>query len=167
MGVLGMTDYRAETAARIYHSRVGGTPWEVLPEELRQERIRAMEAVFDSVTVRDALPPPVPTLQAPEPEHGSNPLTGGHVSYYLCPVPFPIREGTLPYQGECDDIIANLRMTFQEGCVFKAVWRSAAARLGNGKPGHSALYDAEKIVHYGRIIEKMAREALKNEGSTQ
>lgn len=39
-------------------------------------------------------------------------------------------------------------MTFDEGCEFKAIWRTAAARQANGKPGHDALYDAQKRVHY-------------------
>ncbi len=149
---------RAESAAKLHHAYIGKTLWAHMPKRWRRERIRAMEVVLDSLATCDS---------PPEPEHESSPLTGGHVNYYLCPVPNPIREGTLPHQAECDDIIANLRMTFQEGCVFKAVWRSAAARLGNGKPGHSALYDAEKIVHYGRIMEKTAREALENGGGGQ
>lgn len=88
------------------------------------------------------------------------PLTGHHVNYYVCPVPNPSRPGAPPYVGECEDFIIGLRLTYQEACVFKAIWRSAAARLGNGKPGATALYDAEKIAHYGRLIEKMARDEL-------
>ena len=84
-------------------------------------------------------------------------LTGAHVSYYRCPIPNPCRPATAPYVAECDDLIIGLRLTFQEANVFKAIWRSAAARLGDGKPDHSAVYDAEKIVHYGRLIEMMAR----------
>lgn len=46
-------------------------------------------------------------------------------------------------------------MTFDEGCAFKALWRNAAARMGNGKPGNTAIYDAEKMVHYtNRILAK-------------
>ena len=88
------------------------------------------------------------------------PLTGRHVDYYVCPVLNPSRPGATPYVGECEDFIISLRLTYQEACVFKAIWRSAAARLGNGKPGATALYDAEKIAHYGRLIEKMARDEL-------
>ena len=87
-------------------------------------------------------------------------LTGAHVSYYRCPIPNPCRPTTAPYVAECDDLIIGLRLTFQEANVFKAIWRSAAARLGDGKPGHSALYDAEKIVHYGQLIEQMVRADL-------
>jgi hypothetical protein len=75
-------------------------------------------------------------------------LTGGKVNYYLVKVEHPQREEQAPYQAECEDIIRALNMTFDEGCEFKAIWRTAAARLGNGKPGQAAKYDAEKRVHY-------------------
>lgn len=80
-------------------------------------------------------------------------LTGGRVNYYLVHVAHPQREDQPAYQAECEDIIQALGMTFDEGCLFKALWRSAAARQGNGKPGSSDIYDAEKMVHYaGRIL---------------
>lgn len=75
-------------------------------------------------------------------------LTGGFVNYYLVFVAHPQREEQAPYQAECEDIIRALNMTFDEGCEFKAIWRTAAARLGNGKPGQKAKYDAEKRLHY-------------------
>jgi hypothetical protein len=79
-------------------------------------------------------------------------LTGGRVNYYLAQVDHPQREEQPAYQAECEDIISTLGMTFDEACEFKAIWRTAAARLGNGKPGRSqldqAIYDAEKRVHY-------------------
>lgn len=79
-------------------------------------------------------------------------LTGGNVNYYLVSVKKPKR--LTPYEAECEDIIRVLGMTFAEGNCFKAIWRSAAARLGNGKPGADAygIYDAEKIKHYGAFI---------------
>lgn len=76
--------------------------------------------------------------------------TGGRVNYYLTQVKHPRREEQQPYQAECEDIIAALKMTFDEGCEFKAIWRTAAARLGTGKPGGDAVYDAEKRVHYAK-----------------
>lgn len=83
----------------------------------------------------------------------SDKLTGGKVNYYLVQVKAPQREGQAPYQAECEDIIQALGMTFDEGCAFKALWRTANARKGNGKPDHKAKYDAEKLVHYaGRIL---------------
>lgn len=89
----------------------------------------------------------------------NNKLTGGKVNYYLAQVQYPQREGQDPYQAECEDIIQALNMTFDEGCLFKAVWRTAAARLGNGKPGQKELYDSEKMVHYaGRVLSKAKRE---------
>ena len=83
-------------------------------------------------------------MPTPEPTK----LTGGKVNYYLVQVPHPQRENQAPYQAECEDIIRALNMTFDEGCEFKALWRTASARMGNGKPGQTALYDAEKRVHY-------------------
>lgn len=86
-------------------------------------------------------------------------LTGSRVNYYLVPVEHPQREDQPSYMAECEDIIQALNMTFDEGCLFKALWRTAAARLGNGKPGQKATYDAEKMVHYaGRILNKTKRE---------
>lgn len=80
-------------------------------------------------------------------------LSGGRVNYYLVHVAHPQREDQPAYQAECEDIIQALGMTFDEGCLFKALWRSAAARQGNGKPGSSDIYDAEKMAHYaGRIL---------------
>ena len=77
-------------------------------------------------------------------------LTGGKVNYYLVQVPYPQREDQAPYQAECEDIAEALKMTPDEFCEFKAIWRTAAARLGNGKPDHKAVYDAEKRVHYAQ-----------------
>ena len=87
----------------------------------------------------------------------SNKLTGGFVNYYLAWVSHPQREEQVPYQAECEDIIRALNMTFDEGCEFKAIWRTAAARLGNGKPDHKAVYDAEKRVHYATASLKQER----------
>lgn len=84
-------------------------------------------------------------MNTPEPKK----LTGGKVNYYLVKVAHPQRKDVqVAYQAECEDIIRALNMTFDEGCEFKAIWRTAAARLGNGKPGQAAKYDAEKRVHY-------------------
>jgi hypothetical protein len=74
--------------------------------------------------------------------------SGGFNNYYLVKVKHPQRVEQVPYQAECEDIIRALDMTFDEGCEFKAIWRTAAARQGNGKPGSKAMYDAEKRVHY-------------------
>lgn len=79
-----------------------------------------------------------------------NVLTGGKVNYYLVEVKHPQRSEQQSYQAECEDIISALNMTFDEACEFKAIWRTAAARMGNGKPGQKAVYDAEKRVHYAQ-----------------
>jgi len=77
-------------------------------------------------------------------------LSGGRVNYYLAQVKHPQREEQAPYQAECEDITEALQMTPNEFCEFKAIWRTAAARLGNGKPDQKALYDAQKRVHYAQ-----------------
>ena len=83
-------------------------------------------------------------------------LTGGRVNYYLAPVKHPQREDQPAYVAECEDIIQALDMDFNEACEFKAIWRTAAARQGNGKPGNKALYDAEKRLHYaGRSVRQL------------
>lgn len=93
-------------------------------------------------------------------------LSGGLNNYYVVLIKNPQRKEQEPYQAECEDIIQALGMTFDEGCAFKALWRNAAARMGNGKPGNTAVYDCEKLVHYANRIlakEKIAEEpAVKN-----
>lgn len=85
-------------------------------------------------------------------------LSGGLVNYYLVTVTNPQRVEQPAYQAECEDIIRALDMTFDEGCEFKAIWRTAAARMGNGKPGQQAIYDAEKRAHYANASLRQYRE---------
>jgi hypothetical protein len=83
-------------------------------------------------------------------------LKGGRVNYYLVHVEHPQREEQPAYQAECEDIIEALELTPNEANIFKEIWRGANKRKGNGKPGHDALYGAQKIVHYAkRILRKM------------
>ena len=85
-------------------------------------------------------------------------VSGGRVNYYLVHVAHPQREDRQAYQAECEDIIEALELNPDEANIFKEIWRSANARKHNGKPGHSALYGAEKIVHYaGRILRRLSR----------
>lgn len=85
-------------------------------------------------------------------------LTGGRTNYYLVRVEYPQREDQPAYTAECEDIGEALKLTPDEMNIFKEIWRSANARLGNGKPDHKALYGAEKIVHYaGRILRRLKR----------
>lgn len=79
--------------------------------------------------------------------------TGGDVNYYLVDIADPKR--LEPYQAECEDIIEALDMTFAEGNLFKALWRSCAARtLGLHKKGQddAGIYDAEKAVYYAARV---------------
>ena len=85
---------------------------------------------------------------------------GGLNSYYLVDIRFPQREEQPPYQAECEDIIEALEMSFDEGNIFKELWRNAKARQGEGKPGNTPLRAAEKIHHYAsRILRRQLREA--------
>ena len=91
----------------------------------------------------------------PETKPQEKKLTGGSSSYYTVYIKNPVSEGKElengiqePYVAECYDICKALGMTIDEFNIFKAIWRSAAARQGNGKPGAKALYDAEKMVFF-------------------
>lgn len=84
-----------------------------------------------------------------------NKPTGLRTNYYLARVDHPQREDQPPYTAECEDIIEALGMDFDEGCEFKSLWRTAAARLGNAKPGLTEVYEAEKRFHYaGRQLRR-------------
>lgn len=87
-------------------------------------------------------------------------ITGGRTNYYLVRIEHPQREDQPAYTAECEDIIEALELNPDEANIFKEIWRSANARKANGKPGHTALYGAEKIVHYaGRILRRLKRQA--------
>ena len=81
--------------------------------------------------------------------------SGAHAAYYELTIQRP-KSGGAAYKAECQDIIEALKMDFNEGNAFKALWRRAAGRLGNVKKGNEdPLYDAQKIKFYGtRILEQ-------------
>ena len=76
---------------------------------------------------------------------------GGSSSYYMVTVLRPL-DGHEPYTAQCLDIIMALGMDFAEGEAFKAIWRKAASRQGNGKEGNSGLYNAEKVAFFGNVM---------------
>lgn len=83
-------------------------------------------------------------------------LTGGSSDYYKTDIKkhHMIVQKT-EYTAECNDIIEALQMNFAEGNAFKALWRKASARQGNGKSGTTALYDAEKVKLFGeRLVQQ-------------
>jgi len=94
--------------------------------------------------------------------------SGKNVNYYLVDIPTPKR--LAPYSAECEDIIEALNMTFAEGCAFKAIWRSCAARtLGKQKKGQDVhgVYDAQKVEYYGArmvAVRTRLKEADKAKG---
>lgn len=86
---------------------------------------------------------------------------GGDVNYYLLDIKKPKR--LAPYKAECEDIIEALGMSFAEGCAFKAIWRSCAARtLGKLKAGNDpqGVYDAQKVVYYGQRMVAQREQAI-------
>ncbi len=73
--------------------------------------------------------------------------TGGSSSYY----DLKVGDTTI----KCLDIIEGLDMNYNEGNIFKAVWRIAAAKQGKTKKGNNMHYDSEKIVFFGeRLVEE-------------
>lgn len=89
-----------------------------------------------------------------------NPLTGGSVNYYSIQVNNPSIHQA-PYRAETADLIDALQLTFNEANIFKEIIRTANARLGNGKLGHTPLYGAEKNAYYANRI--LAAEQQKSE----
>ncbi len=83
---------------------------------------------------------------------------GGSSDYYRVKVTRPL-DGADPYEAQCLDIIMALGMDFSEGEAFKAIWRKAASRQGNGKPGNSQLYNAEKVAFFGNVMVLHAKES--------
>jgi len=97
--------------------------------------------------------------EAEQAQNNAQPENNGHNgNYYSLRVEQPMKV-VQPYTVECADVIENLRMDFNEGEAFKAIWRKAARRLGNIKPGSDDLYDAQKVAHYGARMEAMSRQA--------
>lgn len=92
-------------------------------------------------------------------------LTGGSTDYYKVKIDKPTTPGFAPYTAECNDIIEALGMNFAEGNIFKAIWRMAAQRKGNGKPGLDRLYDAEKVEFFAKRL--VAQENASNQTQTR
>ena len=94
------------------------------------------------------VPPVLPKTELKE-------FSGGDVNYYLLEIPEPKR--LAPYTAECEDLIEALEMTFAEGNVFKALWRSCNMRAhGHGKRGQDdqGVYDGDKIAYYGERVKQ-------------
>ena len=91
--------------------------------------------------------------QEEEPQTQKAPvMAGGKVNYYTVKV----KDQSV----ECGDVIDALGLTFNEANIVKEIWRTANARLGNGKPGNTALRGAEKVAYYAnRILEAEKQKA--------
>lgn len=93
-------------------------------------------------------------------------LTGGSSDYYKVNITNPTSPELEPYTAECNDIIEALNLSFAEGNILKAIWRIAKNRTGEGKPGVSNLYDAEKIKFFAdRVLIQEQRNELKNKAN--
>ena len=116
----------------------------MMPQMIAFDSEEELDAFLESLGV---------PCQAEEPkEENKQDLTGGKVNYY-----------TVKVKGqpvECGDVMDALHLTPHEYNIFKEIWRTANARLGNGKSGHTALYGAEKIAYYAnRILEAEKQKA--------
>lgn len=85
-----------------------------------------------------------------EPPSNRGEDSAGSVDYYKLRINNPVT--FQPYDAECLDIIENLEMSFDEGELFKAIWRKCAARKGKLKKGNTAKRDAEKALFYAQRI---------------
>lgn len=82
----------------------------------------------------------------------SEELTGASTNYYKTRVDFfSTFSDHKPTIVECEDMIIALELTFQEANIFKEIWRTAMARKGVRKVGHTAIYAAEKIANYANL----------------
>lgn len=85
--------------------------------------------------------------------HRAEPMkedSGFACDYYRVGITHPTTKEQKPYIAECNDIIEALNLTYAEANMFKAIWRTAAARtLGLEKSGNTSLRDAEKIKFFG------------------
>lgn len=79
--------------------------------------------------------------------------TGASVDYYKVRIEAPTSGGDV-YTAECNDIIEALGMNYAEANVFKAMWRSCAARkLGVMKANYDGpVYDAEKALFFAKRV---------------
>jgi hypothetical protein len=127
-----------------------------IPAGLIPGKATSMSGILSGRTIETGLPSSGSKLMTPPGE-----LSGGDVNYYLLEITEPKR--MKPSIVECEDIIEALQMTFAEGNVLKALWRSCAMRVrGHGKRGADdhGVYDGDKIAYYGdRIRVQRVRQA--------
>lgn len=83
-------------------------------------------------------------------------------TYYEILITNPTNPSRSHYIAECNDIAEALHMTPHEYNILKSVWRKASARLGNGKAGNKALYDAQKCLFAAQRMV-ILEEQLENE----
>jgi hypothetical protein len=119
-------------------------------------------SIFDTLKLRGRQIPEIPKeIQAPEEleiftigegktlPYQTEPKkedSGFSCDYYRVGITHPMTKEQIPYIAECGDIMEALNMTYAEANMFKAIWRTAAARtLGLEKAGNTTLRDAEKI----------------------
>ena len=114
--------------------------------ELMRQEIRELEAKAKEATAKEAAAKEAAS-------------SGTDNNYWLVNIAEPKRLS--PYDAECEDIIEALKMDFQEGEAFKAIWRKAGQRLGN-----TAIRDAEKVAHFGARMVVMEKRNGTNTSTT-
>lgn len=124
------------------------------------------QALLDSITCHTCLVAfaEVPTQSKDTIDRRQDEASGGDVNYYLLEINEPKRLD--PYKVECEDIIEKLELTFAEGNVLKAIWRSAAKRVfGHAKRGtdDEGIYDGDKIAYYGERVKVQRRRKAKKQ----
>lgn len=97
--------------------------------------------------------------------------SGGSCKYYRVVINCPVH-AFAPYIAECMDIVDALEMTPNEANIFGEIWRTAAARQGNKKKGHTPMRAADKIKFHADRIHQLAMyepvaEALKQDESVE
>ncbi|QHJ80703.1 MAG: hypothetical protein [Bacteriophage sp.] len=118
-------------------------------------KARAQNLVKEDRLLTDAVGIVIKTPEPTATESVTAEYTGGSVSYYSVRVGTPFNPNSPAYVAECQDIINALKLDFNEGSAFKAIWRRAAARQGKQKRGYdNGLYDAEKVEFYGYQMKR-------------
>lgn len=79
--------------------------------------------------------------------------------YYLVKVDKPVREELEPYTAECQDLIENLHLNWNQANIFKELWRWGNESNDNGKEGNTALRAAEKIYYYAERLLAQTKES--------
>lgn len=82
--------------------------------------------------------------------------SGGSCDYYKTFVAHPMDPELEAYVAEAQDIIMALGLNWNEANILKELWRTARARRGMRKLGHSEVRGAQKQVFFAQENLRMA-----------